>query len=171
MAASASAPVPPAPPDRATGSDVMLPSPRPTPPCCWSRSALLSLANTRVLFPTARGQTLWEDTWNETPQHHIEQVESGKEPAANHSETNLHFSLPLLHGSRLFTCSRQQVSQEGALILLQAQHPCLPVAVSRGNVASKVGQECAPASVPGDPETPPRALWHLKFGFRVAHVA
>lgn len=119
----------------------------------------------------ARGQTLWEDTWNETPQRHIEQVESGKEPAANHSETNLHFSLPLLHGSRLFTCSRQQVSQEGALILLQAQHPCLPVAVSRGNVASKVGQECAPASVPGDPETPPRALWHLKFGFRVAHVA
>lgn len=132
----------------------MLPSPRPTPPCCWSGSALLSLANTRVLFPTARGQTLWEDTWNETPQHHIEQVESGKEPAANHSEANLHFSLPLLHGSRLFTCSHRQVSQEGALILLQAQHPCLPMAVSKGNVVSKVGQECAPASVPGDPETP-----------------
>ena len=30
----------------------------PTPPCCWSRSTLLSLANTRVLLPTAPGQTL-----------------------------------------------------------------------------------------------------------------
>lgn len=91
-------------------------------------------------------------------------MEFGKGPAANHSETNFHFSLSLLYGSQLFTCSRLQVSEERALIPLQAQQHRLPTAMSKGSVASKAGREWGPRRSQGAPRLLP-----VHFGPRSLH--
>ena len=64
--------------------------------------------------------------WHETMRLGPEQVESGKGPAADHSETNFPVGLSVFSGPHLFTCSFRQVSEKRALNLLQHQRHCLP---------------------------------------------